>query len=262
MSIKKTSIHRPSLREIRQIFPSAIGVGLILDKIGQGLHIEFRNRANFFEELKKTPDSSVIYSKPLYSLTTSFGFVTLNNCWVPNLNNYSGLSFGSNKDGSFIQDSFHRDYHPYQNIYVTVMLRQPVAGKDNHNGRREDSFYALEDDVREATSKLDTRNLSDSVVQSLAEFQKTDYRFRLFDSEEKKAREIIQQHYPDYTQAVFDLIPKERKYAKSWKAGIWDMALHANDLDSGFLHGRPTGHYMQEFERPFNPIRGLEIYKG
>jgi hypothetical protein len=260
MSIKKTSIQRPSVKEIRSIFPSATGVGIILPELDQGLHIEFSTRADFFGELKISSNTSTIYSTPLVQLAKSFSFVTLNNCFVPEFDSASGLSYGMNDRGFFIQDPFHRDFKPYQNTYVTVLMPQVLSTAAKPEGRVEPSYYGLECDIRAAIGNLDKIGLDNRVKRALSEMQQKDYRFRLFDEYEMGARDVIQRLYPEFTEAVFSLLPKSRKFAKYWKEGVWDMAIHSNSLESGFLHGRPTGHRMRVGENPLNPIRGLELY--
>lgn len=132
---------------------------------------------------------------------------------------------------------------------------------ENGKGRPEPTFYATEDDVRKAIRKLSRAGLSPAVVAALDTMSGDNYRFRLFDKSEQPAREVVQKYFPEFTQAVFDLIPEGRKFKKNWEAGVDDIAVHSNR--SGiFLHARPTGIFLPNRETYQNPLRSLEIYQG
>ena len=52
----------PPLIEIRTIFPSATGVGILLPEIGKGLVVQFNRQANLFDELEIRNPSKNIFN--------------------------------------------------------------------------------------------------------------------------------------------------------------------------------------------------------
>jgi len=211
MTIRKSSIHRPSIIEIREIFPSATGVGIILPEIGKGLHIHFNGVANFFDELKISKESLTFYSRKLPSLLKAFGIINLMNCFIPEFSNKGGLSSGRDNLGRTLQDPFHRDWLETRPDFLTVIHRQMLKDKLFDEGRDTPTFYAREKDVRIAISQLSRQGLTPSVQSALSAMEDPDYRFRLYDEGEMPARQLIQFEYPSFVENVYALIPDSHK---------------------------------------------------
>jgi len=245
---------RPSLREIKDIFPNANGVGLCLPEIGRGLKIRFNTRANFFDELGCAEPSKKISCRPLFELAAQYGFLVLENCTAIGIseNDYSRLSSGHNQDGRFIQDPFHYDHIDGMDDFAACIYTQ------NDNGREEDTLYALESDVREAILSLPRVGLSYDVIDALDKMGDPSYRFRLFQNDDSLTRHVIKHDYPEFVSDVFARIPPTRTFRKKWLKGVWDMTIDGN-IFGDIVHARPTGHAMVMGEAPDNPLRGLYI---
>lgn len=262
MSIQK--IPRPSVKEIRQVFPSAMAAGIALPEIGQGLVIVFNQLADFCDELKLPATSAKMKHEALFNLTKAFGFIVLKNCTAQRLpdEDASKLSSGKDFDGKFIQDPYHYDVTPPERD-----LALPAEGymsgiyKKTAAAREADTFFALEADVKLAIPQLDRYDLGDDVSDALGEMAKPDYHFRLYNPIEGRARQIIRKQYPEFVDDVFALIPEGRKYRQSWLQDQWDILLCAN-VFSGWVHARPTGHLMTNQEDRANPLGGLYLHRG
>ena len=255
------SVKRPSLKEIKSIFPNANAVGMILPEMGKGLMIAFNTRADLCHELSIDNPSLIVRHEDLFRLTKNFGFVVLKNCSAARLpdNDASTLSHGKDSDGKFIQDPFHYDVapsdHPLQILkggYMTGIY------KSTAEARQEDTVYATEADVKEAIAKLYQDHLNDEVRKALGDMMKPDYHFRLYHPDETSARHVIRQQYPEFVDDVFHLIPKERKYRQRWLKDQWDIFIFSN-VFGDCLHARPTGHSMMNDEAPSNSLRGLYL---
>lgn len=263
MTPHHSSIRRPSLQEIRGIFPSATGVGIALPEIGRGLVVGFNRLAIFGDELKIAGASSQVTHAPLFELTRTFGFVVLKNCRARDIpdKEASKLSHGKDSDGKFIQDPFHYDIVPPENnLGLPPDDYMSAIYKNSPEAREEDTLYALEGDVKEAIRKLDKDDLPDEVVDALSEMERPDYHFRLYHPQEQGARQIVRAQYPDFVEDVYRLIPDGRKYRQAWLKDQWDIFIHANTYRDG-LHARPTGHMMMSTEVPSNPLCGLYLFK-
>jgi hypothetical protein len=259
---------RPSVKDVKAIFPSANAVGIILPEVGRGLHIGFNHLVDFGKELKIAVPSAKVRHEPLFELVKAFGFVVLKNCSAQTIpdEGASSLSHGQDSDGKFIQDPYHYDvFQPKQD------QEDHVEPADNHlymsgiykksaEAREEDTFYAIETDVKEAIAKLDMDDLPDDVRDALAQMMRGDYHFRLYHPDEHEARNIVKKQYPGFVDDVFNLIPERRKYRQTWLKGQWDILLLSNVFGDG-LHARPTGHMMTSIEVPANPLRGLYLFK-
>lgn len=261
--IKQAKPFGPVLKEIKTIFPSATGVGIILPEIHRGLAVHFNKRADFFSELKIDSPSAIIIKESLFDLVCQFGFVVLKNCVVAGVPDVSAsqLSRGKDSDGRFIQDPFHYDVPPPdckrplpKGDYVSAIF------KTAPDERFEKTFYALETDVKAAIEKLDKNDLSDEVIEALEAMVRPDYHFRLYHPNENWARQIIKLQYPEFVEDVFKLIPNARKYSQGWLKDVWEVFIHANTFGDA-LHARPTGRMMMYSEPPFNLLSGMYIYK-
>ncbi len=254
MSQRKLSIQRPSIKQVKEIFPSATGTGLILPEIQRGLVIQFNQCADLFGELKMSEPCRDIKSKPLFHLVQKFGFVVLKNCKAVGVQRegLARLSHGRNAEGLFIQDPFHYDYFPGKENFVAGICQM------TDEGREEDTLYALESDVRKAIGKLDKRQLSDETIQALNQMTKENYGFRLKSPFDIPARMEVRDNYPSFVEDVFALIPEGRKYRKKWLKGQWDIAMDAN-IFGDILHARPTGRYVAMGSMGHNPLCGLNI---
>ncbi len=257
------SFLRPSIKDIRDIFPSATGVGIVLPEIGRGLSIGFNRLANFSDELNIVNPTSKIRHAALFELTRKFGFVVLKNCTaslIPD-DDASELSCGKDSDGRFIQDPFHYDVAP-EGHGLDLPPEDYMSGiyKISPDAREEDTLWALEVDVKEAIGKLDIYDLSIEVQGALAKMVRPDYHFRLFHEREHPVRTIVKQQYPEFVDDVFRLIPDGRKYRQHWLKDKWDILIHANTYGDA-LHARPTGHMMMVNEEPVNPLRGMYLYR-
>ncbi len=245
----------PPLIEIRTIFPSATGVGILLPEIGKGLVVQFNRQANLFDELEIRNPSKNIFNCGLFELANKFGFVTLKNCSVPIHKNFSRLSRGRSSEECFIQDPFHRDRLPCFVEFTTVMFKNSADKRD------EGTYYAREQDVRDAINQLIKKGgLSSEIIDALQEMVSPSYSFMLYNEQDMPARDIIQNLFPDFTQAVFDIIPSNLKYVQKWTSDEWNISIHSNTGD--MLHGRPTGRHLLGKEKPENKIIGMEIYRG
>lgn len=257
------SFLRPSIKGIRDIFPSATGVGIVLPEIGRGIAIGFNRLANFADELKINEPTSKIKHAALFDLVRTFGFVVLKNCAAQTIpdDDASVLSRGKDIDGKFIQDPFHYDLAP-PNHFLNLPPEDYMSGiyKVSTEPREEDTLWALEIDVKDAIRKLDTDDLPIEVQDALSDMAKPDYHFRLFHPHEHMARTIVKQQYPAFVDDVFRLIPDGRKYRQQWLKDKWDILIHANTYGDA-LHARPTGHMMTSHESPLNPLRGMYLYQ-
>ena len=257
------SFLRPSITDIRDIFPSATGVGIMLPEIGRGIAIGFNRLANFTGELNIASPTSKIRHTALFDLVRTFGFVVLKNCTAQTIpdDDASILSRGKDSDGKFIQDPFHYDLAP-SNHFLNLPPEEYMSGiyKISPDAREEDSLWALEIDVKDAIRKLDADDWPIEVQDELMDMAKPDYHFRLFHPREHMARTIVKHQYPEFVDDVFRLIPDGRKYRQHWLKDKWDILIHANTYGDA-LHARPTGHMMTSHESPLNPLRGMYLYK-
>lgn len=256
------SIIRPSIKDVRDIFPSATGAGIMLPHIRQGLMIEFNQRAEICSELGIGDPSSFISHRPLFDLTRIFGFVVLRNCSAKRVpvGNASKLSNGLDGDSKFIQDPFHYDVPPNEFI---LSERDYMSGiyKTSPEARDTDTLMAREADVKDAISKLNVSTLPLIVMEALDAMVAPDYHFRLFHPAENEARQIVKLQYPEFVEDVFALIPQNFKYRQKWLKDQWDILLMSN-VFGDWLHARPTGHVVTSHEAAVNPLSGLYLLKG
>ena len=253
---------RPSIKEIKSIFPSAMAAGILLPDIQTGLVIHFNRRADLCSELNLTTPTAKISHAGMFDLVKQFGLVVLRNCAalsVPD-EELSRLSKGADYDGNFIQDPYHYDMAPPQNqLNLPDPLYMSGICKKSSEARESDTVCAREADVKKAILKLDKSDLPIEVVDALDEMATPDYHFRLFHAAEDGARQIIKRQYPDFVEDVFALIPEGRKYRQAWLKDTWDMLLIAN-VHGDWLHARPTGPMLARNEAPANPLQGLYIF--
>lgn len=259
-------MRHPSLKEIKEIFPSATGVGLILpygEEGYKGLKIRFNRCVSLFDELQIEKPSVKIFHSGLFELNLAYGFVALENCkGCGAREDASQLSSGKDVDQRFIQDPPHYDVPPPHN-QLGLPQEQYMSGICNEleTGREEDTLIALEEDFRSAIIQLNKDNLHDDVCDALAEMSKPDYHFRLYHPLETEARDIVRRQYPEFTADVFALIPEGRKYRQSWLSGQWNTLFFSNVYGKA-LHGRATGRQLLSHETAKNPLSGLYLFKG